>query len=239
MATAHAAELDRLADESGLGDDLRAIDAHKTVRGDLAQNLEELGREGLRGIGKISGLVLAAAGLWSTGLLAIQQMEPGIGLKALLFLALNVAMMFAVGAATTYMLLRTEPPPSPPTLRTAAQAIACRLGVPVVTFGHTHEEVFFRFPRGEATSTYVNTGTWVAVFAHLDAVPRDRVQMTFLRVVGAEPELLHWSPGRREPLPVVLFEEGDDDEPPAPAPTPGPVGASDFTAAARHGSPRP
>jgi UDP-2,3-diacylglucosamine pyrophosphatase LpxH len=215
MAAAHARELDRLATQSGLGDELLALDAGKVVLGsDLAQALEDSGRQALRGAGRVLALVVAAAGLWSSGLLAINDMGPEFGLKTLLFLALNVAMMFAVIAATTYLLLSTEPPPSPPTLRAAARDIARRLDVPVVAFGHTHEEVFWRFERApETLSTYVNTGTWVAVFAHHDAVPRERVQMSFLRVVDHEPELLYWSPGRGEPVPVVLFEEDDADAP--------------------------
>lgn len=212
MAAGHARELDRLAAQTGLDDDLLAIDAEKVVLGgDLAQALEEYGRQALRGAGRVLALVLAAAGLWSSGLLAINDMGPEFGLKTLLFLCLNVAMMFAVIAATTYLLLRTEPPPSPRTLPTAARRIAERLAVPVVAFGHTHEEVFHRFERADGgASTYVNTGTWVAVFAHHDAVPRDRVQMTFLRVVDATPELLYWSPGRGEPMPVILFDEVED-----------------------------
>lgn len=230
MAAAHAVELDRLATESGLGDELLAIDAQKIVLGaDLAQALEDYGRQALRGIGLVSGLVIAAAGLWSSGLLAISELGPDFGLKTLLFLSLNVAMMFAVVAATTYLLLRTEAPPSPPTLRAAARSIGRRLDVPVVSFGHTHEEVFMRFDRAPGrASTYVNTGTWVAVFAHDDAMPRERVQMSFLRVVDDEPELLYWSPGRGEPMPVILFDEFDgfDDAP-----------ESAFTAGPRHGSP--
>ena len=233
MAAAHAAELDRLATQAGLGDDLLAIDAQKIVLGaDLSQALEDYGRQALRGIGLVSGLILAAAGLWSSGLLAINELGPDFGLKTMLFLALNVAMMFAVGAATTYLLLRTEPPPSPPTLRSAARTIARRLRVPVVSFGHTHEEVFMRFERTrDEKSTYVNTGTWVAVFGHDDAVPRERVQMTFLRVIDLEPELLYWSPGRGEPMPVILFDEFDElDRFDSGA-------DSAFTAAPRHGSP--
>lgn len=236
MAAAHAVELDRLATETGLGDDLLAIDAQKIVLGaDLSQALEDYGRHALRGIGLVSGLILAAAGLWSSGLLAISELGPDFGLKTLLFLALNVAMMFGVVAATTYLLLRTEPPPSPPTLRKAARSIARRLNVPVVSFGHTHEEVYMVFDRAPGQrSTYVNTGTWVAVFAHDDAVPRDRVQMTFLRVIDTHPELLHWSPGRREPMPVILFDEFDGfDEFDRVQDS----ADSAFTTAPRHGSP--
>lgn len=249
MAAAHAVELDRLSRTYDLGDDLLAIDAEKVTLGaDLSVALEDYGRRALRAAGMVSGLVLAAAGLWSSGLLAISELGPDFGLKTLLFLALNVAMMFAVGAATTYLLLRTEPPPSPPSLPRAARAIARRLDVPIVSFGHTHEEVFLRFDRRPGlVSTYINTGTWVAVFAHHDAVPRERVQMTFLRIVDAHPELLYWSPGRGEPMPVILFDDHDDEAATAasdrpdrtPAPTAGTSHGSTFTAPARHGSPRP
>lgn len=235
LSAGHERALAELAEETGLGEVLREIDGRKVVLDDLAQTLEDYGRRALRGAGLVSGLVLAAAGLWSSGLLAISEMGPGFGVKTLLFLILNVAMMFAVAAASTWLLLRSEPPPSPPTLRIAARGIARLLDVPVVSFGHTHEETFWHFERAPGTwSTYVNTGTWVAVFTHHEAVPRDRVQMSFLRVVGEKPELLHWSPGRGEPLPVILFEDetGDDDEPLDRTQTPA------FTAALRHGSPR-
>lgn len=212
LRAAHLAEVERLAKESGLGHDLRAIDAEKVVLGrDLAQALADYGKRAVRTAGIVSALILAGAGIWSSAVLAINEMGPGFGLKAFLFILLNVVMMVSLAAATTWLVLRGEPPPSPPTLRAAARAIARRLKVPVVSFGHTHEEVFWRFEREPGQdATYVNTGTWVAVFAHDDAVPRDRVQMTFLRVVDHEPELMHWSPGRGEPMPVVLFDEEEE-----------------------------
>ncbi|HKE13746.1 MAG TPA: hypothetical protein VKB80_02690, partial [Kofleriaceae bacterium] len=79
--------------------------------------------------------------------------------------------------------------------------------VPIVTFGHTHDEVIARLEVEGAPAWYFNTGTWIAVFTADALLPRERVQYTFLRVRGHQGELLHWSPGRREATPVVLLEE--------------------------------
>jgi hypothetical protein len=97
--------------------------------------------------------------------------------------------------------------------------------VPIVTFGHTHDEFITRIdgvagsglwpvpgrPDGEPTAGepawYFNTGTWIAVFTADALLPRERVQYTFLRVRGLKGELLHWSPGRSEATPVILLEE--------------------------------
>jgi hypothetical protein len=83
--------------------------------------------------------------------------------------------------------------------------------VPLVTFGHSHEEVVEPLERPAGPGWYFNTGTWIAVFTHDVLVPRDRVQLTFLRVRGADAELLHFSPGRDAALPVVLLEEDPRD----------------------------
>lgn len=218
LQAAHQAALAELAETSGLGERLHELDARKVVLDDLARTLEEYGRRALRGALKGFSFFLAGALFWSTGLLAIGAMASGFGVKTLLFLLLNLGMTVALGAVGTWLLLRSEPPPSPATLRIAARGIARLVDVPIVSFGHTHEEVFWRFERAPgARSTYINTGTWVAVFAPHEAIPRERVQRTFLRIVGDEPELLHWSPGRGEPLPVILF---DDERAEEPAPEP-------------------
>jgi hypothetical protein len=107
------------------------------------------------------------------------------------------------------MVLRTTAAvPSNP-MRKAAAEIAELVDVPVVTFGHTHDEVLWKTSREqEQDSWYYNTGTWIAVFTHDVLLPRERVQFTFLRVREDQGELLHWSPGRGEPMPVVLLDEG-------------------------------
>ena len=87
--------------------------------------------------------------------------------------------------------------------------------MPIVTFGHTHDEVVASFPRRGGRGWYFNTGTWLAVFTHDVLVPRNRVQYTFLRVQGHEADLLQWSPGRDRPMPVVLLEDGPLAGPPA------------------------
>jgi UDP-2,3-diacylglucosamine pyrophosphatase LpxH len=210
LEEAHARELARLAMESGLGEKLAAIDAQKTVRGDLMQATREYGLQGLRALMLATGFALAGTGLWASGFFAINELSSGFGLKALLFLVLNFVMMAAVGGATAYLIVREGPPPSPWPQRRAARRIARLLGVPFVTFGHTHEEAVWPIrQRDGSTGWYYNTGTWISVFTHDVLLPRERVQFTFLRVKGMEAELLHWSPGRGEPLPVILLDEPD------------------------------
>jgi hypothetical protein len=92
----------------------------------------------------------------------------------------------------------------------AATAVSDLLDAPIVTFGHTHDEVVWRLRRKDGERAwYFNTGTWVAVFTHDELLPRERVQYTFLSVREREAQLLHWSPGRGEAIPVILLEEPD------------------------------
>ena len=102
-------------------------------------------------------------------------------------------------------------------MRRAAGQIGGLLGVPLVVFGHSHDEVVWRLPRHEGVTWYYNTGTWIAVFTHDQLLPRERVQYTFLRVRGDAAELLHFSPGRGEPIPVILLEEDRWSEPTRPS----------------------
>lgn len=208
LEDAHRAEVDSLAESSGLGDVLRKIEALKTVAGDLQQAAREYGMQAARFTAFASAFAFAGTGLWFGAFLAINEIHSGFGLKALLFLVLNFVMMAVLGVATAYSVVR-EPPPSPPWPQLlSAQEIVRLLDVPVVTFGHTHEEVIWPLVRpGGGKAWYFNTGTWVAVFTHDVFLPRERVQFTFLRVKGMEAELLHWSSGRGEPLPVVLLDE--------------------------------
>ena len=132
----------------------------------------------------------------------------------------------------------------------SAQKVVDVLDVPIVTFGHTHEELLARLHRPSGgRAWYYNTGTWIAVFTHDVLMPRERVQYTFLRVRGDEGELIHWSPGRGEPLPVILLDETGIDgwgtapvaAPPTktpPASKPAELPAIATKVAARDGEPR-
>ncbi len=203
----HEASLAQLARNTGLGDTLFAIDRCKEVKADALQATRIIGWQ----IVKMGGLAIMVAlfsvALWFLGFLSINELRAGFGLKALLFLALNFLMLAAAVGSVTYALLRHEAVPSKVYQR-AAQRIVDILDVPLVTFGHTHDEVVSRLTspsRGRAW--YYNTGTWVAVFTHDVLLPRERVQYTFLRVQGTQPDLLHWSPGRGEPLQVILLDD--------------------------------
>jgi UDP-2,3-diacylglucosamine pyrophosphatase LpxH len=211
LERAHDAELARLAEESGLGERLRRIDGLKTVRGDLLHAAREYGLQAARVLAGVLATALVGAGAWSGGLFAIDSLAGGLGLKALLFLGLNFLLLAAALGTVGYLVLRDDAPANPWPQRRAAGELARLLDVPVVTFGHTHEEVVWPVER-QGGGWYYNTGTWVAVFTHDVLLPRERVQFTFLHVQGGEAELKYWSPGRREALPVVLL-----DEEPAPA----------------------
>jgi hypothetical protein len=216
LARAHEAGLSALAQKSGLGDKLRAIDAAKSVRAYFVQAIYgatwQLAK--FAGVGLLAALF--AAGLWATASIAITEWRAGLGLKALLFLALNFLFLSGAVAGIAFAWLRQSPDPGTRPLRRAAARLAELLKVPVVTFGHTHEEGIWR--AGDAW--YFNTGTWIAVFTHDVLLPRERVQFTFLRIRGEgaalEAELLHWSPGRGKPLPVILLEEEAPDVLPEP-----------------------
>jgi hypothetical protein len=153
-------------------------------------------------------VALLAAGLWFAGSHAIYQLHYGLGPKALLFLGLNFVFLVGAAMGLGYGLFRSPGPESPAPQWQAAREIAHILDVPMVTFGHTHDEAVWRLDQGSSKKAwYYNSGTWIAVFTHDEFLPRERVQFTFLRVRGGEAELLHWSPGRGEPLPVVLLDE--------------------------------
>lgn len=208
LKDAHEAELERLAQSSGLGEKLKQIDALKDVRGDLAQAAREYGLQALKFLGWGASAAVLGAAAWFMGFQAIQHVD-GFGLKALLFLALNFFLMGGAVAGVVYAFLR-QTPESPKPLRRGAQAVANVVDTPIVTFGHSHDEVVGRFDRPGGRGWYFNTGTWIAVFTHDVLLPRERVQYTFLRVRGLEGELLHWSPGRGEAVPVILLDDGTE-----------------------------
>jgi UDP-2,3-diacylglucosamine pyrophosphatase LpxH len=205
---AHAAELAEIAERSGLGDRLREIDALKHVGADAARAASGLLRQAVKLAAGIALVTLAAMLVWASAWRALDALMVGFAWKTLLSLVLYLAFGAMGLAALVAAALRipTDEPPRP--LATAAARIADILGVPLVTFGHTHEETVSPIPRPDGKAWYFNTGTWIAVFSHDILVPRERVQYTFLRVRGHEGELLQWSPGRGRPTPVVLLEEG-------------------------------
>jgi len=204
----HAAELAEIAERSGLGSQLREIDDLKFVGADAARAASGLLRQGAKLAAGIALVTIGAMLVWTAAWRALDTLMVGFGWKALMSLALYLAFGAAGLAALIASALRV--PPGEPLLRplaTAAQRIASLVDVPLVTFGHSHEEVVSRIPRPDGNGWYFNTGTWTAVFTHDVLIPRERVQYTFLRVRGREGELLQWSPGRGHPMPVVLLDE--------------------------------
>lgn len=208
MRRTHQAELDELATSSGLSERLRTVEGFKNVNA-VSEAVRAIVRQTVVAVASVMAVAFFGAGLWFAGFHAINQLGAGFGLKALLFLALNFFFIVAAASGLAYALLRQPGPESAPPLRRAAARIAEQLDVAVVSFGHTHDESVSPLHYGGKRAWYFNTGTWIAVFSHDVLIPRERVQFTFLRIRGNEGELLHWSPGRGEPQPVILLDEDD------------------------------
>ncbi len=208
MRTAHDAELERLAVESKLGDRLRDVDALKETRADVVQATRSLSRQLTKLIGAGLAVALLVTALWFVAFLSINQIRAGFGLKTLMFLSLNLFLLASAVGVVIYGLMRTTREEKLP-LRRAARRIADLVDVPIVCFGHIHDEVVW--PIGWTSDGerrwYFNTGTWIAVFTHDVLLPRERVQYTFLRVRDYQAELLYWSAGRNQARPVILLEE--------------------------------
>jgi len=217
-ASAHGAELERLAAASGLGDRLLRIDELKVTGADAARAAAGILRQAAKLVVGTGFATLLALAVIAAASAAIDSLQFGAGWKALLSLALYVLAGAGVAAGLVAAALRmpSDEPPRP--LQEAARRIAELIDVPLVTFGHTHEEVVSPLPRpGDfpGGGWYFNTGTWIAVFTDDVLMPRARVQFTFLSVQGTEAELMQWSPKHGRTLPVILLE---DDEWGRPAP---------------------
>ncbi|MCA9719581.1 MAG: hypothetical protein H6713_17360 [Myxococcales bacterium] len=218
MRESHERALDELARASGLGAALLTIDTLKAVRTDLHQAIRSLGWQALRVLVAATLIALFAFGLWFAGFHGIHQLRGGFVFKASLFLLLDFLFLLMAMAGIAFAVVRSATEPSSRPLRRCASKIAKLLDVPIVCFGHTHEEVLWRLKarRGRPGGAwYFNTGTWIAVFTHDELLPRDRVQYTYLHVRGNAGDLLHWSPGRGAPVPVILLDEREPDAGPS------------------------
>jgi UDP-2,3-diacylglucosamine pyrophosphatase LpxH len=204
---AHAAELADLAARSGLGPRLREIDGLNFVGADAARAAGGILRQSAKVTAGLAAAALTAMLVWAAAWRAVEDLRVGFGWKAVLSLMLYVAFgaLAAAAVVATAVRIPTDEPPRP--LGDAARRIAALAGVPLVVFGHTHDEDIARLRGAAGDGWYVNTGTWIAVFTEDVLLPRERVQYTFLRVRGAEPELLRFDPGRDDASPVVLLED--------------------------------
>jgi UDP-2,3-diacylglucosamine pyrophosphatase LpxH len=201
------AELASAPEAGALGDKLIEIDALKERSASVVEALSTLSRQVLRVLLVVVALAGLAFGLWFAGFHAIAELKGGFMAKALLFLLLDFAFLVAAIFGVGWGLFRSPRAETSP-LRRAAQKIVDVLDVPIVSFGHTHDEVLWRLRRPSGNPAwYYNTGTWLAVFTHDVLMPRERVQFTFLQVRGHEAELLYWSPGRGHAAPVILLDE--------------------------------
>ncbi len=210
-AQAQEAELEALGARSGLGATLRAVDELKAKGADAVKAVDGMARQAVKlGLGA-TGVAVVALAVFTGFSVAIGALEAGLGWKALLSLLLYLvfAAMTAVALVAAGLRMPRDEPPR--YLTDAAASIAALVDVPLVVFGHTHEEEVAPLPRPTGQGWYFNTGTWIAVFTHDVLMPRERVQLTFLRVRGADAELLRYSPGRDGALPVVLLEEDPED----------------------------
>ena len=209
-ARVHAEELEALGLRSGLGARLREVDAMKATGADAAHAASGMFRQVAKvGVRAVAVAVLGLA-IFSASSVAIASLEAGVGWKALLSLLLYLAFAAVTAGGLVAAALRMPRDEPPHHLRDAAARVAALVDVPLVAFGHSHEEVVERLDRPAGPGWYFNTGTWIAVFTHDVLVPRERVQHTFLRVRGDDAELLRYSPGRDAALPVILLEEDGD-----------------------------
>ena len=207
---AHDGTLAEQADKSGLGLRLLAIDQLKEIRADAVQAMRSLSWQLIKLFGGTLLFSLLVAGLWFLGFHSINELRWGFGFKAMLFLFLDFIIAATTVGGIGYAMVGNSDAVSPRPLRRAAQRIAAILDVPLVSFGHTHGEELWRLERPSGGKAwYCNTGTWIAVFTHDVLIPRERVQYTFLRIREDVGELLHWSPGRGEPMQVILLDESD------------------------------
>jgi UDP-2,3-diacylglucosamine pyrophosphatase LpxH len=210
----HAAELAELGLRSGLEEKLAAVDALKSVGADAARAASGIVRQATKIALGVALVAFAAAAIWAAAWRALDALMVGFGWKALLSLVLYLVFGAAGLAALVAAVMRMPRDEPPRPLKAAAERIAGILDVPLVVFGHTHDEVASPIAgAGGKAAWYFNTGTWIAVFTDDVLVPRERVQYTFLRVRGADAELLQWSPGRGCAMPVVLLEESRREEP--------------------------
>ncbi len=203
----HAAELAALAESSGLGDHLHRIEAHKQLRGDVVAAVQSITRNLLRAmLIAVLGTLMVAA-LWFQALDLLQTAQLGLAAKTMWFVAMTFLFFSGLTAGGMLLLLRDRPADELNPLPEAAARIAAQIGVPLVAFGHTHDETVTRLNQPTSRGWYYNTGTWIAVFTHDVLLPRDRVQYTFLRIRRQEGELLSWQPTRGDPIEVVLLDE--------------------------------
>jgi UDP-2,3-diacylglucosamine pyrophosphatase LpxH len=219
---AHAERLDELSKSSGLGETLLSIDKLKHTGADAALAVDSMvrGAAPLVAKGALSLLLFATA--WITAGQAISAMELGFGAKSVLSLVLNIVVIAAAVGWAAHMVLRIPADLDPRPLKRAAEQIAVLAGVPLVLFGHTHEEVLFplerRISKGKK-AWYLNSGTWIAVFTHDVLLPRERVQFSFIDVVGDDATLMHWNPMRGAASPVILLDESGPSQPPTSTPS--------------------
>lgn len=201
----HNAELQRMVDSDPLGEKIREVESYKRIE----LNAAMLAKRAVVRAAKVLSYILLGAvlttGLWTLGAQSIGTASFNVGFKALLFLGLNFSFLLVTLVTMTYFLLRPSAFGPDPWLGHSATKIAQLLPVSVVTFGHTHDEDVTALSLSD-DAWYYNTGTWIAVFTSDSLLPRERVQYTFLRIVGHKGKLMHWSPGRAEAMPVVLID---------------------------------
>lgn len=208
LSRTHEASLASLCDDSGLGEKLREIDGMKEIRADAVQAARALGWQMLKFFAGVTAVGVGVTALYLFCLSLLSKFVLGSGTSAFLFLMSPLIVTVAAFGGILWSIVGTTEDVSPRPLRRAAQRIATTLHVPVVSFGHSHDEELWRLdlPDG-GRAWYCNTGTWIAVFTHDVLAPRERIQYTFLRVRGQEAELLQWSSSRGEPRPVILLDE--------------------------------
>jgi UDP-2,3-diacylglucosamine pyrophosphatase LpxH len=152
-------------------------------------------------------IVRGVEALGVSGLSALVQMLWQLNLLHGMLGVLAVALVLKIGRMIPRSNVRKSGVDAFPDLaramRVRADVVAQTLGVRYVTFGHTHYADTACLSNG---GRYFNTGTWMGILEAREQLYRDVHQFSFLRITGAEAELLHWNPERKEPQEVVVME---------------------------------
>jgi len=213
----HESSFDALAITSGLNGKLYEVaKMSRSSRSDSVIGKMALGF--LKGAGIMLLITMVILALWFASVYGLTTLATSVGLRAILFIVSNFGFVMLLFIAVLFIILRTAKEPESSPMRTTARRIGRVLDIPMVVFGHSHDEVVWSLSRGKGKKTkYFNTGSWASVFTRDQLVPRERVQYTFLHIVEDNGTLLQWSPGRDKPMPVILLDDGHpSDEPTRP-----------------------
>ncbi len=110
LEQAHERQLSVLAERSGLGDDLRAIDGLKQTRTDITATIHSFSRQALKLLWRMLGVGTLVFGLWFFAIHGLTELRVGLVGKAIAFLGFGFFFLFsAFGAVFGSMALNNLP----------------------------------------------------------------------------------------------------------------------------------